>query len=213
MRNRTLATVDTSSSPKKQKHVLTEEHIEPINQWWEKDNTVADARQWVYLEHKGIIFTRPYEPHGKPLVVFGKEFILPPEAEEVATFWCNAAESDYGTKERFVKNFWGDFLGSFPTSHPVLTGEGLQAKPTFDDCDFSRILSYLKAKKEEEAARRKALSAEEKRQETAARQEVEGPNSTCLFDGLREKVGSYKAEPPSLFRGRGAHPKMGKVKR
>ncbi|KAK2451291.1 DNA topoisomerase 1 alpha [Trifolium repens] len=35
----------------------------------------------------------------------------------------------------------------------------------------------------------------------------------AIIDGVKEKVGNFRAEPPGLFRGRGEHPKMGKVKR
>ena len=33
-----------------------------------------------------------------------------------------------------------------------------------------------------------------------------------MLDGRREKVGNFRIEPPSLFRGRGAHPKTGSLK-
>ena len=35
----------------------------------------------------------------------------------------------------------------------------------------------------------------------------------CNWDGHKEKIGNFKLEPPGLFRGRGVHPKMGKVKK
>jgi DNA topoisomerase-1 len=34
----------------------------------------------------------------------------------------------------------------------------------------------------------------------------------CYLDGRKEKVGNFRVEPPSLFRGRGKHPKTGMVK-
>lgn len=34
----------------------------------------------------------------------------------------------------------------------------------------------------------------------------------CILDGRKEKVGNFRVEPPGLFRGRGTHPKTGKVK-
>ena len=34
-----------------------------------------------------------------------------------------------------------------------------------------------------------------------------------MIDGKREKIGNFRIEPPSLFRGRGEHPKMGRIKR
>jgi len=33
-----------------------------------------------------------------------------------------------------------------------------------------------------------------------------------MWDGRKEKVGNFRVEPPGLFRGRGEHPKTGKVK-
>lgn len=35
----------------------------------------------------------------------------------------------------------------------------------------------------------------------------------CLMDGHKERVGNFKIEPPGLFRGRGDHPKQGKLKK
>ena len=34
----------------------------------------------------------------------------------------------------------------------------------------------------------------------------------AIVDGIREKIGGYTIEPPTLFKGRGAHPKAGKMK-
>ena len=34
-----------------------------------------------------------------------------------------------------------------------------------------------------------------------------------MIDGHKEKIGNFKIEPPGLFRGRGEHPKMGKLKK
>lgn len=33
-----------------------------------------------------------------------------------------------------------------------------------------------------------------------------------MVDGRKEKVGNFRIEPPGLFRGRGSHPKTGKLK-
>jgi DNA topoisomerase I len=42
--------------------------------------------------------------------------------------------------------------------------------------------------------------------------ELEAIYKTCLLDGRKENVGSFRIEPPGLFRGRGKHPKTGKLK-
>ena len=35
----------------------------------------------------------------------------------------------------------------------------------------------------------------------------------ALIDGRKEPVGNFRVEPPGLFRGRGEHPKMGRLKK
>jgi DNA topoisomerase I len=41
---------------------------------------------------------------------------------------------------------------------------------------------------------------------------VEAKFLTCKLNGRDEKVGNFRVEPPGLFRGRGEHPKTGRVK-
>lgn len=36
---------------------------------------------------------------------------------------------------------------------------------------------------------------------------------TAIMDGFEQKIANFRIEPPGLFRGRGGHPKMGKLKR
>lgn len=64
-------------------------------------------------------------------------------------------------------------------------------------------------KKEE----KKNISKEEKKAIKAERDELEKPFMFCMLDGRKEKVGNFKIEPPGLFRGRGDHPKTGKLKK
>jgi DNA topoisomerase I len=65
---------------------------------------------------------------------------------------------------------------------------------------------------EAEKARKKTLTTAEKKEIKAAKDKLEEPYATCLLDGRREKVGNFRVEPPSLFRGRGEHPKKGSLK-
>lgn len=78
----------------------------------------------------------------------------------------------------------------------------------FDKLDFSNIFEYYTAKNDA----KKARSSAEKKAETAAKNEAEAPYIYCTWDGRKEKVGNFRVEPPGLFRGRGQHPKTGKVK-
>ena len=76
-------------------------------------------------------------------------------------------------------------------------------------CDFSDISNYLA----EEREKRKNRTKEEKEAEKEEKQKLRDKYGVALVDGRPEKVGNFMAEPPGLFLGRGAHPKMGRVKR
>ena len=51
--------------------------------------------------------------------------------------------------------------------------------------------------------------AKREKEEKDRLQEVYG---YALVDGYKEKVGNFRVEPPGLFRGRGKHPKTGRLK-
>ena len=70
-----------------------------------------------------------------------------------------------------------------------------------DKCDFSAIRQYLDERKKSTVK----ATAEEK-------QNIQLHMGYLLIDGNLQKAGNYTVEPPSLFRGRGLHPKMGTVK-
>lgn len=65
---------------------------------------------------------------------------------------------------------------------------------------------------ESEKARKKAMTNAEKKEAKAAKDELEAPYTHCSLDGRKEKVGNFRVEPPGLFRGRGDHPKKGRLK-
>jgi DNA topoisomerase I len=67
---------------------------------------------------------------------------------------------------------------------------------------------YFETKKEE----KKKLTKEEKAKIKKDKDELEAEYKTCLLDGRKELVGNFRIEPPGLFRGRGKHPKTGKLK-
>ena len=75
-------------------------------------------------------------------------------------------------------------------------------------CDFSEINEYYKKLSEE----KKNRSKEEKKAEKEKIEEMVKPYQFCTIDGHQEKIGNFRIEPPGLFRGRGEHPKQGKLK-
>ncbi|KAG0590927.1 hypothetical protein KC19_1G136400 [Ceratodon purpureus] len=159
----------------------------------------GDGVKWQTLEHNGVIFPPPYEPHGVKMLYDGKPVDLTPEQEEIATMFAVMKDSEYATKPRFVKNFWDDWKPYLGKNHVI---------KKFDLCDFTPIYEWHAREKE----RKKNLSAEEKKRLKEEKLALEEKYMWATVDGVKEKVGNFRVEPPGLFRGRGDHPKMGKLK-
>lgn len=70
------------------------------------------------------------------------------------------------------------------------------------------MFEYFSAEK----AKKKAMTPAEKKEAKAAKDALEAPYTHCTLDGRKEKVGNFRVEPPDLFRGRGDHPKKGRLK-
>ncbi len=89
-----------------------------------------------------------------------------------------------------------DFSKALGSSHTI---------KSFKGCDFTRISEHLDRQK---AIRRSASDAEKKAtKEMKDKQLLK--SGFALLDGHVEKVGNFRMEPPSLFRGRGKHPRTG----
>jgi len=76
-------------------------------------------------------------------------------------------------------------------------------------CDFTKVLDHFDAQREI----RKNRSKEEKQVEKEKNAKIQAEYGFCEWDGHQEKIGNFRLEPPGLFRGRGEHPKMGKLKK
>lgn len=189
-------------TPKKEE---TEEPEEDYK-WWEDDKFGEGPERWQNLEHNGVIFPPAYEPLPSYVKMYyaGKPVSLPPAAEEVAGFFGAMLETDHAQNPVFQKNFFNDFLEVLQESG----GCGVAIKE-FEKCDFSKMYAYFEKLREE----KKGLNKMEKKRIKDERDAQEEPFRTCLLNGRRENVGNFKVEPPGLFRGRGAHPKTGKLKK
>eukprot|EP00629_Pelagomonadales_sp_RCC1024_P008341 CAMPEP_0119295262 /NCGR_PEP_ID=MMETSP1329-20130426/49461_1 /TAXON_ID=114041 /ORGANISM="Genus nov. species nov., Strain RCC1024" /LENGTH=747 /DNA_ID=CAMNT_0007296173 /DNA_START=161 /DNA_END=2401 /DNA_ORIENTATION=- len=173
-------------------------------EWWNAPEPPR-GKAWTTLEHAGMTFEPQYVPHGVPLLYNGSPAPLTARQEELATFYASMPEDGPqlsktgGQRDIFQKNFWGDFSAALGKGHVI---------QDFAGCDFSRIAAHLDAAKK---VRRAASDAEK----SAAKEAKEAQmlrSGFALLDGHVEKVGNFRAEPPSLFRGRGKHPKTGLVK-
>ncbi|KAL7842958.1 hypothetical protein AOLI_G00244700 [Acnodon oligacanthus] len=171
--------------------------------WWEEER-YTDGVKWKFLEHKGPVFSPPYEPLPSSVRFYydGRPMKLSLEAEEVATFFAKMLDHEYTTKHLFRKNFFRDW-------RKEMTGEEKAKITDLNKCDFSEINEYFKAQSEA----RKAMTRAEKQKIKEENERLLLEYGYCIMDNHRERIANFRIEPPGLFRGRGDHPKMGMLKR
>lgn len=180
--------------------------------WWE-DPTKSDGTiKWTTLEHNGVVFPPPYEPLPQDVKMKydGIPVTLEPEAEEVAGFFGSMLNSTHNVENpTFQKNFFMDFQDILKKTGGAKDPQGNPVEiKEFAKCDFRPIFDYYEMKR----AEKRNLPAAEKKRLKAEKEAAEAPYMYCLWDGRKQKVGNFRIEPPGLFRGRGEHPKTGRVK-
>lgn len=181
--------------------------------WWDAPKKEDDSIKWNTLEHNGVLFPPAYEPLPKNVKLYynGQAVSLHVEAEEVAGFFGSMLHSTQNVENPvFQKNFFTDFKDIVKKTGGAkdANGKAIDIKD-FKKLDFTKIFEHYKALGEA----KKARPAAEKKAEKAEKDKAEGHFMYCKWDGRKEKVGNFRVEPPSLFRGRGEHPKTGTVKR
>ncbi|MFH4976286.1 hypothetical protein AB6A40_002995 [Gnathostoma spinigerum] len=188
-----------STEPKRKK---TEDE-EEVWKWWEEEKK-PDGIKWNSLVHKGPLFAPDYEPlpENVHFRYEGQVLKLQQAAEEVATFYAKMLDHDYTSKEMFNTNFFKDW-------RKTMTNEEREKITELKKCDFREIFEYFKKISEE----RKAMSKEEKNKIKEKKEEEAKIYGYAFIDGHKQKIGNFRIEPPGLFRGRGGHPKMGKLKK
>ncbi|XP_069808100.1 DNA topoisomerase 1 [Dendropsophus ebraccatus] len=171
--------------------------------WWEEERH-ADGVKWKFLEHKGPVFAPPYEPLPENVKFYydGKHMKLSPKAEEVATFFAKMLDHEYTTKDIFRKNFFKDWKKE-------MTSDERNLITNLNKCDFNEMSQYFKAQSEA----RKQMTKEEKQKIKEENERLVTEYGYCIMDNHKERIANFRIEPPGLFRGRGNHPKMGKLKR
>ncbi|XP_042501552.1 DNA topoisomerase 1 alpha-like isoform X2 [Macadamia integrifolia] len=122
------------------------------------------------------------------------------KSTKVATMFAVMKDTDYATKPRFIENFMNDWRQILGKNHII---------KKFELCDFTPIYEWHQREKE----KKKQMSTEEKKAVKEEKLKLEEKYMWAIVDGVKEKVGNFRVEPPGLFRGRGEHPKMGKLKR
>ncbi|KAL3283339.1 hypothetical protein HHI36_006487 [Cryptolaemus montrouzieri] len=189
-------------SPKKGRKKKEEEEQE-VWKWWEEEKK-EDGTKWNFLEHKGPVFAPEYEPLPSNIKFFydGEEIKLSQDAEEIAGFYAKMLDHDYTSKEAFNTNFFKDWRKS-------MTEKEKSKITDLKKCNFKQMHAFFMdlAEKNRNRTKEEKLALKEKNE--AMIKEY----GFCTIDGHKEKIGNFKIEPPGLFRGRGEHPKMGKLKR
>ena len=189
------------------------EDEEKEERWWDKPKVGDGTIKWKTLEHGGVVFPPPYEPLPKSvkLLYDGTPVSMSLEAEEVAGFFGGMLNSTQNVENlTFQKNFFTDFTKILKETGGAKDKKGDKVSiKEFSKCDFKPIFEWF----DSERTRKKAMSGAEKKALKAEKDEAEAPYAFCVWDGRKQKVGNFRVEPPSLFRGRGEHPKTGMVKK
>ncbi|XP_026383337.1 DNA topoisomerase 1 beta-like [Papaver somniferum] len=158
------------------------------------------GKKWTTFAHNGIVLPPPYKPHGVKMLYNGEQVELTPEQEEVATMFAVMKDTEFAAKPKFIENFMNDWRVILGKEHVI---------KKFHLCDFTPIYDWHQNEKD----KKKQLSALERKALKEEKLKEDERYMWAFVDGKKEKVGNFRVEPPGLFRGRGEHPKMGKLKR
>jgi DNA topoisomerase I len=157
-------------------------------------------KHWKTLRHAGVLFPPEYVPHKVKMLYDGQPVKLTREQEEIATMYAAMLESDFIKKAVFRKNFWAGWKNVLGKDHVI---------QSLEKCNFTPIFDHLQG----ERAAKKTIDKDEKKATKAAKDASEAIYKVAYVNGKAEPVGNFRVEPPGLFRGRGAHPKMGMLKK
>ena len=176
--------------------------------WWNSKEP-APGCQWTTMEHAGVAFTEPYVPHHIPMMYQNQSLVLTPLQEEAATLFASIdpAGMHLGndkTAPIFIKNFMEDFVTLFDKKK----NKDAIVPKNYKDCNFDAIRQHINTQKMIQKA---ATDAERKAMKNE-RSDILYKYGYAIVDNHIERVGNYNMEPPGTFRGRGMHPKMGKLK-
>ena len=173
--------------------------------WWEESNQekLPEGIRWKFLEHKGPVFAPAYVPLPSNIRMNynGTPLKLSEKAEEVMTFYAKMLNEDYVTKEVFNRNFFHDWRNE-------MTSDERKTITDLRKCDFTQVHKHFLL----QSKLRKERSKEEKQAEKKNEKNFE-EYRFCSWDHHKEKIRNFKLEPPGLFKGRGEHPRMGKLKK
>ncbi|KAL3644309.1 hypothetical protein CASFOL_012241 [Castilleja foliolosa] len=168
------------------------------------------GEKWTTLVHNGVSFPPSYKPHGVKMLYKGKPVNLTPEQEEVATMYAVMLDKDFLNNLQFKENFMSDWQKILGENHII---------QSLEHCDFTPIYEWHQKEKEKKKKMTTEIGLEgdetllEKKALKEKKEQQEEKYKWAIVDGVKERVGNFKVEPPGLFQGRGEHPRMGKLKK
>ncbi|GIY45528.1 DNA topoisomerase 1 [Caerostris darwini] len=192
---------EPEAGPSKKKSKKREEPI--VWKWWEEEKLDRGIK-WQTLSHNGPVFAPPYErvPTDVKFLYSGKPVHLSEETEEVAALYSRMLDNEYTSKAQFQRNFFKDWRAVMTNREKVIITD-------LKKCDFQAFHMYYKMKSQ----KREIIPIEEKLRLQQENEDLMEKFGYCIIDGHKQRIGNFKIEPPGLFRGRGNHPKMGKIKK
>lgn len=114
-------------------------------------------------------------------------------------YWCQTIGSEWEQNEFYRTNFQKQFMKRFEK-------EGRFTD--FNIFDFMPIKLHFEKIRED----KKNMSEEKKAEIKAHKEELNRIYGYALVDGAKEKISGFTIEPPTLFKGRGKHPRAGLLK-
>lgn len=164
----------------------------------------SNVKKWSTLEHSGVMFHPPYEPHGLSIKYMDKIVPLNEEAEEYVTYYVHPRFDKYKNK-KFESNFFQDW-------RKLLTPDLRKEIKDFDLVDLTNIKNHVLSEIERKKEERKEISKEEREDDKIKREDLVAKYKIAIVDDLEQDIDNYIVEPPTIFVGRGEHPLSGSIK-
>jgi DNA topoisomerase-1 len=161
--------------------------------------------KWNNLEHNGVMFYEEYSRHNIPIYYDGKEIKLNSESEEFMTYYVNPRFDKY-RNNKFTKNFFKDWKKLLSESNKKIIED-------FEKINYDSLRSYVIESIEKKREGNKLKSKEEKNKEKLKRDEEIEKYKYAIVDGSKISIDNFIVEPPTIFMGRGSHPKTGSIKK
>ena len=161
--------------------------------------------KWNELHHNGVMFYPEYERHNIDIKYEDKIVKIGSEAEEFITLYVHPRFDKY-RNAKFVKNFFNDWK-------KLLTKENQQIIKDFNKLDYSKIEEHVKNKIEENKLRNKEKTKEDRELEKEKKEKEIEKYKYATVDDKKIVIDNFLVEPPTIFMGRGNHPKTGSIKK